>query len=288
LRYCVESASAYAKRQDLRVLSRIRTEPATAFIASVLLGSAISVALYGSGKTNAKNASAAYQSHSVPAAASSTEFSHSLAPNTLPVITSHDVDLRRDSRVTMDSTQPVGAKPTRNKLISVAAASAVLPTQVAAPAKRKQNPIHISKWKAQTEETIPGRPEAITNSTQPPTSRLVETSQPVAPETAKDLSLSNAVFPDLSRVPVMSASTPSSLGKPSSAFIDVGTFKDETWANSAAEKLTALGFHAVVFHKALLWAQSYHVEVGPYNDPKEIETARRDLVLNGYKPHLVN
>src|SRR6266436_2946110 len=62
VRYCIESASAYLKRQDLRVLARIRTEPATAFIASVLLGSAISVALYGSGKTNANNAPAAHQS----------------------------------------------------------------------------------------------------------------------------------------------------------------------------------------------------------------------------------
>ncbi|MCU1343256.1 MAG: hypothetical protein JWN92_2679, partial [Candidatus Acidoferrum typicum] len=288
LRYCVESASAYLKRQDLRVISRIRTEPATAFIASVLLGSAISVALYGSGKTNANNAPAAYQFPSVPAAASSTQFSHSLAPNSLPVITTHEVDLRRDSRITMDSAQPAGAKPLRNELVSVAAAPAVLASQVSAPSKRKQTPTHVSKRKTQTDEPVSGRSEAVTNSAQPQTPLLVETSQTVAPEAAKDLSLSNAAFPDLSHVPVMSASAPNPAGKPSSAFIEVGTFKDETWANTAAEKLTGLGFHAVVIHKALLWTQSYHVEVGPYSDPKEIEAARRNLVLNGYKPHLVN
>src|SRR3984893_1611170 len=61
-RYCLESASAFIKRPDWRILPRIRTEPATAFVVSVLLGSAISVAVYGSGKTNANSVPAAYRS----------------------------------------------------------------------------------------------------------------------------------------------------------------------------------------------------------------------------------
>jgi len=54
------------------------------------------------------------------------------------------------------------------------------------------------------------------------------------------------------------------------------------------EKLTQLGFHAVVVHKTLLWAQSFHVEVGPYTDPKEMETARQSLASRGFKSHTVN
>jgi hypothetical protein len=54
------------------------------------------------------------------------------------------------------------------------------------------------------------------------------------------------------------------------------------------EKLTQLGFHAIVVHKTLLWAQTYHVEVGPYSDPKAIEAIRKNLASNGYKSRLVN
>jgi len=294
VRYCIEGASAYIKRQDLRVLSRIRAEPATAFIASVLLGSAISVALYGSGRTNANNAPAAYQSSptslssKASASGSVSPFGQTLGPNPLGVLTSHDVDLRRDSRVALDNIQPAVAKPLHNEPVSVAAPSAKLPSETSRPVKREQTPARVSHRKTQTDEPVSNRSEALTDSAQPQTPLLAETPQSAAPETATNLPLSNAVFPDFSRVPVTSASAPNSGGKSSAAFIEVGSFKDETWANTAAEKLTALRFHAVIIHKAVLWAQSYRVEVGPYSDPKEIEAARRELVLNGYKPHLVN
>jgi len=296
VRYCIESASAYLKRQDLRVLARIRTEPATAFVASVLLGSAISVALYGNGKTNANNTPAAYQSGAsqsslsskAPASGSVSPVDQTLGPNPLGVLTSHDVDLRQDSRVVLDNLQSVVAKPLPNEVASVTVASAKLPSQTLRPVKGKETPARMSHRKTQTDEPISSRSESPTDSAQLQTPQLVETSQPAAPEAATNLSLSNVVFPDLAHVPVTSASAPISGTKSSAVFIEVGSFKDETWAKTAAEKLTELGFHAVVIHKAVLWAQSYRVEVGPYSDPKEIETARRELVLNGYKPHLVN
>jgi serine/threonine protein kinase/class 3 adenylate cyclase len=296
LRYCFESGSAYIKRQDLHVLARIRTEPATAFIVSVLLGSAISVAMYGSGKTNANNAPAAHQSvvspsslsSKAPASGSVSPFGQTLGPNPLGVLTSHDVDLRRDSRVVLENLQPAVANPLRNERVTGTAASAILPSQASQPVKRKETPAHMSQRKAQTDEPVSSRSVEMTNSAQPQTPLLVETSQPAAPEAATNPSLSNAVFPDMTRVPVMSASAPNSGAKSSAVFIEVGSFKDETWAKTAAEKLTELAFHAVVIHKVVLWGQPYRVEVGPYSDPKEIETARRELVLNGYKPHLLN
>jgi serine/threonine protein kinase len=296
VRYCIESASTYIKRQDLRVLARIRTEPATAFIASVLLGSAISVALYGSGKTNANNAPAAYQSGAVPSSLSSkapasgsvSPLDQTLGPNPLGILTSHDVDLRRDSRVVLDNLQSAVAKPLHSEILSAAPGSVISPSQPSRPVKRKQTSTRISQRKGQTDEPVSSRSEAVTDSVQPQTPLLVEASQPAAPEAATNLSLSNVVFPDLAHVPVTSASAPSSGTKSSAVFIEVGSFKNETWAKTAAEKLTELGFHAVVIHKAVLWAQSYRVEVGPYGDPKEIEAARKELALNGYKPHLVN
>jgi cell division septation protein DedD len=71
-------------------------------------------------------------------------------------------------------------------------------------------------------------------------------------------------------------------------FIEVGTFKDENWANHAVEKLTQLGFHAVTIHKGVLWSQSYHVQVGPYATQQEIAEARTSLVAQGFKAHPVN
>jgi cell division septation protein DedD len=67
----------------------------------------------------------------------------------------------------------------------------------------------------------------------------------------------------------------------------VGTFKDEAWANSAVEKLNQLGYHAVCVHKGLLWVQSYHVQVGPYTDRKEMEAARSRLATQGFKTRAV-
>ena len=295
LRFCIEGASAYVKRQDLRVLARIRTEPATGFIASVLLGSAISVALYGSGKTNANNAPAARPSVTSPSLSSKapasgpvSPFGQTLRPNPLGVLTSHDVDLRPGSRAELRNLQPEVANPAYNEHVSGSAASAIVPSQTSQPEKRKQTSTRVSQPKASRDEPASSRSETVTEVAQPQTPLLVEASQPAAPEAATNLSRSNAVFPDMTHVPVTAGSSLNSGAKSSAVFIEVGSFKDETWAKIAAEKLTELGFHAVVIHKAALWAQSYRVQVGPYGDPKEIETARRELVLNGYKPHLVN
>jgi hypothetical protein len=53
------------------------------------------------------------------------------------------------------------------------------------------------------------------------------------------------------------------------------------------DKLAQLGFHAVSVQKGHLWAQSYHVEVGPYTSPKDIEDAQQNLASHGFKARLV-
>ncbi len=71
-------------------------------------------------------------------------------------------------------------------------------------------------------------------------------------------------------------------------YVEVGTFKDETWASSAVDKLTQLGFHAVLVHKNLLWVNSYHVQVGPYANQKDLAEAQKDLATHGFKAHPVS
>ena len=70
----------------------------------------------------------------------------------------------------------------------------------------------------------------------------------------------------------------------STRFLEVGKFHDVVWADKATEKLTQLGFHATVIHRAHLWMNSYQVLVGPYGSEAEAEAAHENLVSRGFKP----
>ena len=70
-------------------------------------------------------------------------------------------------------------------------------------------------------------------------------------------------------------------------YLEVGSFKDSTWAEHAVEKLTQLGFQSVAVRKAHLWMQSFQVRVGPYANQKDLEEARKNLASQGFKPHPV-
>jgi len=111
----------------------------------------------------------------------------------------------------------------------------------------------------------------------------------VAQEPATNSSQSS-IFPDLTVEHVITASQSqtSEENKAPKLYFDVGSFKDETWANNAVDKLTQLGFHAVLIQKSLLWSQSYHVEVGPYTSKRDIAEARQSLASQGFKAHPVN
>src|SRR5882762_4755171 len=119
LRDGVEAVSAFMKRQDWRALTKIRTEPATALVVSVLLGGVIAVAVYASGKSKADSTQPAYVSGATQSSLSSSaiaqgqasEPGQSVAPYANRVITSHDVDLRRDSGVELVNIQSPAAKP---------------------------------------------------------------------------------------------------------------------------------------------------------------------------------
>jgi serine/threonine protein kinase/class 3 adenylate cyclase len=128
----------------------------------------------------------------------------------------------------------------------------------------------------------------------------VVSTAPVTKTSASSEQKSENAHPDLSAslLPTTPPATPSEAavdakttdGSPAlpASYLEVGSFKESTWADHAVEELTQLGFHAVSVHKTLLWRQSYQVRVGPYTDSKNLEVARRDLVSQGFKPHLVN
>jgi serine/threonine protein kinase len=70
-------------------------------------------------------------------------------------------------------------------------------------------------------------------------------------------------------------------------YLEVGSFKDAEWADSAVDRLSHLGFKAISVHKGHLWAHSYHVEVGPYTRVGDLEKAESDLTAQGFKPRAV-
>jgi hypothetical protein len=70
----------------------------------------------------------------------------------------------------------------------------------------------------------------------------------------------------------------------SEMYFEVGGFKNKQQAHNATEKLTQLGFPATSVHKNHLWADAYHVLVGPYGDDDQAEVTHQNLVTQGFKP----
>jgi serine/threonine protein kinase/class 3 adenylate cyclase len=299
LRHCMESATALMERQEWRLLTRIRTEPATAAVVSVLLGSLIAVAVYGMGKSNANSSQLASasgisqraQPSIVMAQGPAFEPVQSPAPYTMGVITSHDVDLRRDSSIEFGNKQSPTAISLNESLGSVSATPSMRSSQATRAPKRKQTPVRAVGRKTQSNAEAHAQSLVLTSSVQPLTLLSFDASRFPTPETATTMPQPVIAPPDpaLDRAnPASDQKTTESGPKPPVLFIEVGSFKDETWANSAVEKLTQLGFHAVSIHKTLLWTQSFHVQVGPFADSKDIDAARHSLSSHGFKSHLVN
>jgi cell division protein FtsN/predicted Ser/Thr protein kinase len=70
-------------------------------------------------------------------------------------------------------------------------------------------------------------------------------------------------------------------------YLEVGSFKDASWADKAVDQLSALGFQALCIHKSHLWMQSYHVQVGPFASQTDMEAAQRNLASHDFTSHLV-
>jgi class 3 adenylate cyclase/cell division protein FtsN len=120
------------------------------------------------------------------------------------------------------------------------------------------------------------------------TSGPVSNEHPAESESAEsDASHLSTVAPTAPAATTAVNPPPSAASTLQARYFDVGSFKESAWADSAVEKLTQLGFHAVSVRKNLLWVQSYQVRVGPYTDPQDVENARQALIAQGFKPHAV-
>ena len=67
-------------------------------------------------------------------------------------------------------------------------------------------------------------------------------------------------------------------------YFEVGKFKNVFQARDETEKLAQLGFPASAVEKGHLWANSFHVLVGPYPDEDQAKATHENLVTSGFKP----
>ncbi len=286
---------AYLKSLDWKALKKLQEDP-TAMLGVAGMAGAVAVFLwFGAWRvstTSAQTVQPGSQGSRAALVAAENSYSGSTArppQYSLTPLASNEIDLYGDSRSNNAKAQT--PDPKLSKKIAAPAARAPAPAltppkseraanRAAAPAHTVARKAHLDA-QAQSPATAGSAPSAILTVTASP--------QVPAQTLTTDASQTN-VAPEPAFAPAYIASTPVAAedAKTPKVYLEVGSFKDETWANNAVDKLTELGFHAVVIHKNLLWTQSFHVQVGPYTNAQDVAAARQNLAAQGFKAHPVN
>jgi len=284
----VEKASAFLRAQDWRAATRSGTGQAVA----VLLGSLVVFGLVADRRSQANEfAAARFAAPAVQALQSpnpKNAFSTvGAAPTGAPGSVSTDhVDLSRGSGV--------ASAPLPDVTSSEIPASLGVSTTTKNKAKR-QSGMHSSSSSAPLAKSAERQTRpSLTDSLKPPTQAPVG---PAAPADRTDEQRTANTQQDL-EAPVLPATSSNATPKLVEGaeeqetaqavwYLEVGSFKEANWAQQAVEKLSALGYHAISVHQTRLWMQSFHVQVGPFKDPKELGDAQQSLAARGFKPHLV-
>jgi serine/threonine protein kinase/class 3 adenylate cyclase len=288
---------AYLKSRDWNAVTRLQEDP-TAMLGVAGMAGAVAVFLwFGAWKVNATSAQtvppgspnsrgvlvAADNSYSAPPARPS---QYSLTP-----LASNEIDLYPDSGA--NNAKAHLPNPELSKKIAAPAAPAPAPTPASPKSERAANrtapPVRAVASKAHLNAQVHAQSPAAPSPAA--SANLVATASPQesAQALTSDASQTDA-SPEPSFAPayIASAANPADGPKTPKLYLEVASFKDETWANSAVDKLTQLGFHALVIHKNLLWTQSFHVQVGPYTSQQDVAAARESLAAQGFKAHAVN
>lgn len=203
-------------------------------------------------------------------------------------------------------TLPAAAMPTPSAKALVGPAEPPVSTKPAP--SEKATPVVAQPAPARAANTPSAEPEKVELPAPPPA--VSNTAVAAAHQTAppRNVSLASAVVPPPITVPVgtEAARAPSTFSvvpkvEPSpelhteesrtqspeyapEMFFEVGRFKNKRQAKSEIEKLTELGFPANSVQKNHLWANAYHVVVGPYDDNQEASATHKELVSRGFTP----
>jgi cell division protein FtsN len=290
----LEKAEAFLKQQDWRSLLRIQEEPKAMLGVAGIAGALTVFLFFGGWKASTINAQTVQvtsqnQNSLPPAAAVTGSVSRSpmvSAQDSLSPIASHEVDLYQNFRAENAKIPSPALESTKVNL-----GSANVPGAASNPsriAKREKQSVRANERKAKLDAQTAAQMQALASPAQPENPASADASKSVDLEPVAN---SAQPVPQPAVEQANAASQPKTGGvepKAPQLYLEVGTFKDESWANNAVDKLTQLGFHAVLIHKNLLWSQSYHVQVGPYTNQKDIAEARQSLAAQGFKAHPVN
>ena len=288
------------ERQDWRRLIKLHEDPKAMLGVTGMVGALAVFLFFGGWKPvtiNAQTGGLARRNSVAPVPAmndSSSDFTTVPAQNSVNLISSHEVDLGANSRAALGNALSVDPElPMDNRGSEPVTPPAASPKpsriveRVKSPARTDQR---ADKRKVQSAAQNAGKLPAPLNPTQVEILTSASTPKPASQELVTTAAQPNIV-PEPANEQANLATLPkagSDEAKTPKLYVEVGSFKDETWANNAVDKLTQLGFHAVIIHKNVLWSQSYHVEVGPYSNQKDIAEARQSLALQGFKAHPVN
>jgi cell division protein FtsN len=295
-RQCLEAAEKLFEQKDGNAPVGIQHEPKAILGMAGMVG-ALSVFLFlGGWRTRTINAQtveiAAQNSHVViPAASGSASASTSLSAETsVSPITSRNVNLYEDNKAesvkmssSVNESTAVDLNPTHPAAVESPAKPTPKPKAVKLPAPTDQR---------KSQRNIPSSAGAQTLANSAQTDGTIASSSissAILAPVATPTELNSAPEPVVDAG--SAAAQPKAVDSDTKApklFVEVGSFKDETWALSAVDKLTQLGFHAVLVHKNLLWVQSYHVQVGPYANQEEVADAQKNLATHGFKAHPVS
>jgi serine/threonine protein kinase/cell division protein FtsN len=254
-RAAAQNVRNFVRQQDWWALTRIRSQQALAGLGLVLvLGCVIAYALGRNGKSGSD--ALAHPSAGMSAS--------QLMP--LPV---ESLEERRRKT----TTQRIDLN--RNSVLKPAKASFFAPESGAqtSPSRSRASVLHRSR------SSVTGASNAGLSSVDTPV--VAAGTAPLEIESEPLASTLEANEPASDRQPA-----PLKPGSPI-YFLEVGSFKDAPWADNAVEKLAQFGFHAISVQKGHLWAQSYHVQVGPYASQKDIDNAQQTLASHGFKGHVV-
>lgn len=296
LRLVIGNAKAFLEQRDWSALVRIQEEPKAMLGVAGLLGALTVFLFFGGWKPrtiNAQTMQALSQNSPQPVAAadgSVSGFASRPPQYSFSPIASNAIDLYEDSRA-INGNAPSSQSELPN--YSLPSKPVRLPAASPKPARimnLSQAPVHTGVRKAHSDAQTSAQLQTLASPAQPEMLTTLGASKPLGQELMMDSSQSNTM-PEPAIVQANTSTLLKASGddiKAPKLYFEVGTFKDETWANNAVDKLTQLGFHAVLIHKNLLWTQSYHVEVGPYTNQKDIAEARQSLAAQGFKAHPVN
>jgi len=147
---------------------------------------------------------------------------------------------------------------------------------------------------SEQEHSNPTAPHAAQSLTRDSTAKLLPGPSTPRPEQPKAPSASRIAMLGLAKpsqpqpsndliTRVVSYNSNIQRGSSSQMYFEVGRFKQHPRASQERDKLTQLGYPAIIQQKRRLWRNFYDVLVGPYHESDEAEMTHKSLVARGFQ-----